>query len=72
MFCTGVWAVGNVGLQKGGMKAPLIAAYLTFPLKFYMDESSAFTVMVLAAAFAFDTYEKEWRPKTKSDRNCTR
>ncbi|KAK7605257.1 hypothetical protein V9T40_007115 [Parthenolecanium corni] len=72
-FCAlGVWAVGNVGLQKGGMKTPVIAAYLTFPLQLFMDESTAFTLMVLAAAYAFDTYEKEWRPKTKSDRNCLR
>ncbi len=59
--------MGNVGRQKGGMKWPLIAAYLTMPAKYFMDESTAFTLMIFAAAFAFDTYEKEWRPKLKTD-----
>lgn len=51
---------------------PLIAAYLTLPLKYFLDESTAFTITVLAAAYAFDTYEKEWKPKTKSNSNWKR
>lgn len=64
--------MGNVGLQRGGMKTPLLAAYITSPLKYFMDESTAFTIMVLAAAYAFDNYEKEWKPKTKSDSSWKR
>lgn len=69
---TGVWAVGNVGQQKGSMWTPLLAAYLTLPLKYFMDESTAYTIMVLAAAYTFDSFEKQWKQKSKSSRGCMR
>lgn len=65
MCATGIWAVGNVGHQRGGIITPVIAAYLCMPLKYFMDESTAFTIMVLAAAYAFDSFEKEWKPRSK-------
>ncbi|XP_065216952.1 dnaJ homolog subfamily C member 22-like [Planococcus citri] len=65
--CTlGIWVVGNVGQQKGGIWTPLLTAYLTLPLNYVMDESTAYTIMVLAAAYTFDSFEKQWKPKTKT------
>lgn len=61
----GVWTVGNIGNQEGGLITPVIAAYLTFPLKYVMDESNSFTIMILASAFAFDMFEKKWRLKKR-------
>lgn len=62
----GVWAVGNIGNEKGSLKWPVLAAYAAYPLRYYIyDETIWFTVMVLASACAFDTFSKEWRRRSK-------
>lgn len=70
----GVWAVGNIGHETGTLKWPLISAYLVpmigNPLKsfifdkwgFDIDESTSFAIMILAAAWSFDHFEKRWKP----------
>lgn len=64
-LCAGVWTVGNIGREQGGLKAPLLAAYVTYFTRYYIyDETVWFTLMVLAAALAFDSFSKEWRKKT--------
>lgn len=62
--------MGNLGQQKGGLKTPLIAAFAAVPLKYYMDETTAHTIMVLLAAYAFDSFEKQWKPRSKSNNSC--
>ncbi|XP_053624867.1 dnaJ homolog subfamily C member 22 [Plodia interpunctella] len=58
----GVWVVGNIGREQGSLKWPLLAAYVTYPVRYYVyDETVWFTLMVLAAALVFDTFSKEWR-----------
>ncbi|XP_063393174.1 dnaJ homolog subfamily C member 22 [Cydia fagiglandana] len=58
----GVWTVGNIGRERGTLKWPLLAAYAAYPLRYYVyDETVWFTLMVLAACLAFDSFSKEWR-----------
>lgn len=58
----GVWIVGNIGREKGGLKPCLTYAYLFYLLRYIVyDESFWFTGMVFAAAGAFDNKSKEWR-----------
>ncbi|CAH4038548.1 dnaJ homolog subfamily C member 22 [Pieris brassicae] len=58
----GVWTVGNIGREQGGLKWPLIAALATYPVRYYIyDDTVWFTIMIVAAALAFDTFSKEWR-----------
>ncbi|CAH0715932.1 unnamed protein product, partial [Brenthis ino] len=58
----GVWTVGNIGRERGGLRWAALAAYAAYPLRYYVyDESIWFTLMVLASALAFDSFSKEWR-----------
>ncbi|XP_045784946.1 dnaJ homolog subfamily C member 22 [Maniola jurtina] len=58
----GVWAVGNIGREQGSLKWPLLAAYATYPIRYYYyDKSVWITLMVLASSLVFDSYAKEWR-----------
>ena len=61
----GVYAVGNVGRQKGSLKWALIGAYLTFPLYFF--SSTVVFWSSLSSNYFFNTYSKEWR-RTPSPR----
>ncbi|CAH2229890.1 jg9745, partial [Pararge aegeria aegeria] len=57
-----VWAVGNIGREKGGLKWPLLAAYASYPIRYYYyDKSVWITLMVLTSALVFDSYSKQWR-----------
>lgn len=66
----GVWTVGNIGREKGGLKACLITAYLVYPMRYWVyDETYWFLGTVIASALAFDYFSKEWDlsvPKKKS------
>lgn len=62
LLCAGVWTVGNIGRERGGLRWPLAAAYVAYPARYYLyDESLWLTAVVLAAALAFDSFSKEWR-----------
>merc|ERR1719367_2269474 len=47
----GVWVVGNIGREKGGIGWPLLAAYLSSPL--YIFYNFGFTVVTLSSVVAF-------------------
>lgn len=75
----GVWTVGNIGHEEGSIWWPLIAAYLTSPLYFYfhiyipyLDDSTAFTLMVFCSAWAFDSKAKQWRRTPKKKKSLAR
>ncbi|XP_037924259.1 dnaJ homolog subfamily C member 22 [Hermetia illucens] len=58
----GVWTVGNVGREKGVFWHCLVAAYIAYPLRYFLyDETYWFTATVFASALAFDHWSKEWR-----------
>lgn len=63
----GVWTVGNIGREQGGLKWPLIAAYAAYPIRYYVyDETIWFTAMILASALVFDSFSKEWKRTPKN------
>ncbi|KAL0851837.1 hypothetical protein ABMA28_000138 [Loxostege sticticalis] len=69
----GVWTVGNIGREQGGLKWPLVAAYVTYFTRYYIyDETIWFTLMVLASALAFDSFSKEWRIKKPVKRHVVK
>lgn len=58
----GVWTVGNIGRERGTLKWPVLAAYAVYPARTYIhDETVFYTILVLAAALAFDSFSKQWR-----------
>lgn len=69
-MAVGVWIVGNVGQEKGTIKHCLIAAYLVYPIRFWVyDETYWSLATICASALAFETFSKQWRlevPKRKS------
>lgn len=73
MYFTGVWTVGNVGREKGGFRWALVAAYLSYPLRYYLyDESIWFTLMVVCSAMAFDQFSKQWRREPPKKQKLSR
>lgn len=58
----GVWIVGNIGREKGTLWHCLIAAYLVYPLRYYVyDETFWFTGMIFVSALTFEQFSKQWR-----------
>lgn len=55
----GVWVVGNVGREKGGIGWPIAAAYLSSPL--YIFYNFGFSVITLTSIVAFHWRSKSWR-----------
>lgn len=55
----GVWVVGNVGREKGSIKWPMLAAYLSSPL--YIFYNFGFSVITLSSICAFHWKSKSWR-----------
>lgn len=78
MFCSifiilGVWLVGNIGKEQGTIWWPLAAAYAAYPFSVYMeDETTWFSLMVLASSLAFDHLSKEWRKKPRKKHRMVR
>lgn len=62
-----------MGREKGVLWHCLIAAYLTYPIRYVIyDDTYWMTAMMVTCAFAFDYFSKEWRrerpkrlPRTK-------
>lgn len=74
-----MWTVGNIGHEEGSIWWPLIVAYLTSPFYFYLhiyipylDDSTAFTLMVFCSAWAFDSKAKQWRRTPKKKKSLAR
>lgn len=59
---SGVWTVGNTGREKGRLRHCLIAAYLSYPVRYIVyDETYWLTIMLVISAMAFEWFSKEWR-----------
>lgn len=69
-MAVGVWMVGNIGREKGSFMPCLLAAYLVYPIRFWVyDETYWSLATITASAWAFDHFSKQWRveaPKKKS------
>ncbi|CAB3384691.1 Hypothetical predicted protein [Cloeon dipterum] len=68
----GVWAVGNVGRERGAIWWPLGIAFATTPVLWFWDDGTWFTAMTFCSSFGFDTLAKQWRktyPKKRSLRS---
>lgn len=58
----GVWTVGNIGREKGPLKHCLLAAYASYPIRYWFyDEDIWMLVMIIVSASAFDYWSKQWR-----------
>lgn len=58
----GVWLVGNIGRERGVFWHCLVAAYIIYPLRYFVyDEAYWFTGMVFGSALAFEQFSKQWR-----------
>ena len=58
----GVWIVGNIGREKGVFWHCLLAAYIIYPLRYFVyDETYWFTGMVFGSALTFEQFSKQWR-----------
>lgn len=60
---TGVWSVGNIGLERGTLWWSLFAAYCSYPLYYYYGGDYTFVAMIFLSATAFDSKSKKWRPR---------
>lgn len=62
--------VGNIGREKGVFWHCLLAAYLSYPIRYYIyDETYWMSTMLVISGMAFDYFSKEWRreaPKRRS------
>lgn len=60
--------VGNIGREQGTLKHSVIVSYLTYPLKYFIeDDKTHNNVMGIFTAIAFNIYSKEWRKKPPMD-----
>lgn len=58
----GVWIVGNIGRERGVFWHCLLAAYIIYPLRYFVyDETYWFTGMVFGSALTFEQFSKQWR-----------
>lgn len=69
----GIWMVGNTGREKGTLWPCLIAAYLTYPIRYVIyDETYWMTALLVVSAFTFDYFSKEWRREPLKRRSMKR
>lgn len=69
---SGVWTVGNTGREQGCLWHCLAAAYIAYPLRYYVyDESYWMTGMLVFSALVFESLSKEWR-REPPRRNSTK
>ncbi|EDS27507.1 wurst [Culex quinquefasciatus] len=60
----GIWTVGNMGREKGVFWHCLVAAYLAYPIRYFvLDESYWFMAVSSVSGFVFDHFSKEWDTK---------
>lgn len=68
----GIWTVGNMGREKGCIGHCLMAAYIAYPIRYFVyDETYWMTIMLVISAIAFEMFSKEWRrepPKRHSSK----
>ena len=67
---SGVWAIGNIGRQKGNFKIGLLGAFLVLPLMFI--DVSLLNWSSLTAAIAFEWKAKSWRREPYREYSCCR
>lgn len=70
----GVWCVGNIGREKGVLWHCLLAAYLSYPIRYFIYDTSYTNLAVtVVAALVFDHISKEWCRTPPKRRNfCKR
>lgn len=69
----GVWLVGNIGREKGVLWHCLVAAYVIYPLRYFVyDETCWFTALVFGSALAFEQFSKQWRLDAPKRYSATR
>lgn len=57
----GVWTVGNIGREQGVLWHCLLAAYVSYPVRYFIyDETYTLLISALAAALIFDHLSKQW------------
>ena len=57
----GVWTVGNIGREKGVLWHCLLAAFVAYPVRYFVyDETYTLVITALISALAFDNFSKEW------------
>lgn len=57
----GIWTVGNIGREQGSLLPCLLAAYIVYPIRYFVyDESYWFTAVIVGSALVFDNYSKQW------------
>ncbi|KAF7988517.1 hypothetical protein HCN44_001090 [Aphidius gifuensis] len=66
----GVWIVGNIGREQGGIKWTLLASFCMYPTLYYIgDESTWLSLMAVVATLVFETFSKEWRLKPRKKKS---
>ncbi|XP_045470404.1 dnaJ homolog subfamily C member 22-like [Harmonia axyridis] len=69
----GVWVVGNIGHQQGGIWPTIIVSYLSFISRWYcLDSSTWRTIVAFCAVEAFNWFSKEWRRKPRKPQTFTK
>ncbi|XP_055384921.1 dnaJ homolog subfamily C member 22 [Condylostylus longicornis] len=67
----GVWTVGNIGREKGSFWQCLLAAYISYPIRYYIYDESWYMIIVLFfTALVFDSCSKQWRVEPKKKSGC--
>lgn len=62
ILASGVWTVGNTGREQGCLWHCLIAAYIAYPIRYYVyDETYWMTIMLVISALTFESLSKQWR-----------
>lgn len=69
MLFLGVWSVGNIGHEEGGIFWALFGAYAVYPLYHKYRDDLTLTLMVAASASMFDWRAKKWRRAVKAKKS---
>lgn len=69
-FIAGIYMVGNIGREKGVFWHCLLAAYLTYPIRYIIyDESYWLTFTLVVSALAFDYWSKDFNREPRKKRS---
>lgn len=70
LLSAGIFMVGNLGREKGVFWHCLLAAYLTYPIRYIIyDESYWLTFTLVASALVFDYWSKDFDRAPKKRRS---